>query len=318
MSAHPHSSLPVPVPERRALVAAAVAFATGIAVLVYALALAGGGPARDRVIHAPAPVVKPGTRAATTPAATTPAATTPAAAAAVPVTHTAARAISRAVPMLTDATHISSAWAAGFYPIYAEAARTFGVTWLLVASVHKQESAFSTAPTTYHGVNFARCCAGPMQFNVTNGPQTTWQRFSGAYRLGHRPSSYNHASAKHPSVYDDFDSIMAGASLLRASGAGAALDGTAWQAAYDYYGHDATGVAYADEVLARAWGWRAHGFCVNCGVEPSLIARAYADYGSYAMSKLAPPPMTKRSRHVRKTHVVADQHHRVADHLHQP
>ena len=57
----------------------------------------------------------------------------------------------------------------GFYPIYATAQSTFGVNWLLIASIHKQESAFSTAPTTYHGLNFAGCCGGPMQFNVTNG-----------------------------------------------------------------------------------------------------------------------------------------------------
>ena len=57
----------------------------------------------------------------------------------------------------------------GFYPIYATAQRTFGVNWLLLASIHMQETAFSTAPSTYHGLNFADCCGGPMQFNVTNG-----------------------------------------------------------------------------------------------------------------------------------------------------
>ena len=57
----------------------------------------------------------------------------------------------------------------GFYPIYATAQSTFGVNWLLLASIHRQESAFSTAPGTYHGLNFAHCCGGPMQFNVTNG-----------------------------------------------------------------------------------------------------------------------------------------------------
>ena len=34
------------------------------------------------------------------------------------------------------------------------------------------------------------------------------------------------------------------AHLLKTHGAGARLDGTAWLAAYDYYGHDLTGVAY--------------------------------------------------------------------------
>jgi hypothetical protein len=317
MSAHSHSPLPAPVPERRPLVIAAIAFALGLAVLLYAVALAGGNEDTGRVVRTTTAPAAPAQALAPTlpalrlgPLATAhpdqPIGTTP-------------HPVSRTVPMLRDAMHINKDWEAGFYPIYAEAARTFGVTWLLLASVHKQESGFSTASTTYHGVNFARCCAGPMQFNVTNGPQTTWDRFKNAFRQGDRPAAYNHVSSKHPSVYDDFDSIMAGAALLRASGTGAALDGTAWQAAYDYYGHDATGVAYADEVLARAWGWRAHGFCVNCGVQTALIDRAYADYGAYAMSQLTPPAVKKKkSGHVGKAHVVADQHHGVADHRNQP
>ena len=50
-----------------------------------------------------------------------------------------------------------------------------------------QESAFSTAPGIYHGLNFARCCGGPMQFNVTNGPVTTWDLVSNSYVL--RPAA---------------------------------------------------------------------------------------------------------------------------------
>ncbi len=168
----------------------------------------------------------------------------------------------------------------GFYPIYATAQRTFGVNWLLIASIHMQESAFSTAPSTYHGLNFAHCCGGPMQFNVTNGPVTTWDLVSNSYTYARRPASYGHMTAAHPSIYDDFDAIMAAAHLLSADGAGYALDGSAWVAAYDYYGHDATGVAYADEVLARAIGWSQHGFCINCGVEPALREAVHAAYGA--------------------------------------
>ncbi len=164
-------------------------------------------------------------------------------------------------------THISTRWMEGFYPIYAVAQRTFGVNWLLLASIHMQESAFSTAPGTYHGLNFAGCCGGPMQFNVTNGPVTTWQLVSDSYIYGRRPAAYDHMTATHPSIYDDFDAIMAAAHLLSADGAEYALDGAAWDAAYDYYGHDATGVTYADQVLARAIGWSQHGFCINCGVD---------------------------------------------------
>ena len=183
-------------------------------------------------------------------------------------------------------THISTRWMEGFYPIYATAQRTFGVNWLLIASIHRQESAFSTASDTYAGLNFAGCCGGPMQFNVTNGPVTTWQLVSDSYRYGSRPSAYDHATAKHPSIYDDFDAIMAAAHLLSADGAGYALDGSAWDAAYDYYGHDATGVTYADQVLARAIGWSQHGFCINCGVDSSLVEAVHAAYGAPVLAAL--------------------------------
>jgi hypothetical protein len=181
---------------------------------------------------------------------------------------------------------VSTRWMEGFYPIYEEAQNTFGVNWLLVASIHKQETAFSTAPSTYHGLNFAGCCGGPMQFNVTNGPVTTWDLVSNSYIYGRRPARYDHPTAAHPSIYDDFDAIMAAAHLMSADGAEMALEGSAWNAAYDYYGHDATGVSYADEVLARAIGWSQHGFCINCGVEPALVQATYAAYGAPALAAL--------------------------------
>src|SRR3954463_6361879 len=58
---------------------------------------------------------------------------------------------------------------AAFVPIYRESAAAFGLNWLLLASVHSEETGFSTHPTTYHGLNPAGCCAGPFQFNVING-----------------------------------------------------------------------------------------------------------------------------------------------------
>jgi hypothetical protein len=188
-----------------------------------------------------------------------------------------------AVYQAQTTTHIAAQWMQGFYPIYSIAQRTFGINWLLLASIHRQESAFSTAPGIYQGLNFANCCGGPMQFNVTNGGagiSSTWALVSDSYRYGARPVSYDHMTAKHPSIYDDFDAIMAAAHLLSADGAGYALDGTAWNAAYDYYGHDATGVAYADQVLARAIGWSQHGFCINCGVETTLVEAVHAAYGA--------------------------------------
>jgi hypothetical protein len=187
-------------------------------------------------------------------------------------------------------TEISQRWMEGFYPIYATAQSTFGVNWLLIASIHKQESAFSTAPTTYHGLNFAGCCGGPMQFNVRNGSRSgtgsTWDLVSDSYKYGKRPAVYDHMTQVHPSIYDDFDAIMAAAHLLSADGAEYALNGAAWDAAYDYYGHDATGVSYADEVLARAIGWSQHGFCINCGVEAAMVEAVQAAYGAPVLAAL--------------------------------
>ena len=54
-----------------------------------------------------------------------------------------------------EIAYVPAAWVAGFYDIYAPAQKTYGVNWLVIASVHKQETAFSTHPTTYHGLNFA-------------------------------------------------------------------------------------------------------------------------------------------------------------------
>jgi hypothetical protein len=192
--------------------------------------------------------------------------------------------------------HISTRWMEGFYPIYATAQSTFGVNWLLIASIHRQESAFSTDPTTYHGLNFVGCCGGPMQFNVTNGPVTTWQLVSDSYIYGKRPAVYDHMTAKHPSIYDDFDAIMAAAHLLSADGAEYALDGAAWDAAYDYYGHDATGVTYADQVLARAIGWSQHGFCINCGVEPAMVEAVHAAYGAPVLAALTTATTARAKR----------------------
>jgi hypothetical protein len=202
-------------------------------------------------------------------------------------------------------THIPERWMQGFYPIYAAAQRTFGVNWLLIASIHKQESAFSTAPSTYRGLNFAGCCGGPMQFNVTNGGAgipSTWALVNDSYRHGTRPGAYDHMTAKHPSIYDDFDAVMAAAHLLSADGAGTALDGNAWNAAYDYYGHDATGVVYADQVLARAISWSQHGFCINCGVDAAMVQAVHAAYGAPVAATLATAtaPRAKLSKHRRR------------------
>jgi hypothetical protein len=122
---------------------------------------------------------------------------------------------------------------------------------------------------------------GRVDSDVTNGPVSTWELARNAYRLGERPPAYAHRTATHPSIYDDFDSIMAAAWLLSSDGAGLALHGSAWIAAFDYYGHDAAGVRYADVVLARAIGWSQHGFCPGCEVKPALVRAVHEAYGEH-------------------------------------
>jgi hypothetical protein len=295
-AATPFAAPPSPPSERGAWLLACAIAVLGVAVLVAAVT---GVFGRTSTPVAPPPVLV----AATIPARS---AGTASAAGISTVRGAHARAAIVTRPSLAqqrvDArdfidptqTHISRRWMEGFYPIYATAQRTFGVNWLLLASIHRQESAFSTAPGIYHGLNFAGCCGGPMQFNVRNGGTgsggasipSTWELVSDSYIYGRRPAHYDHMTTRHPSIYDDFDAIMAAAHLLSADGAEYALNESAWDAAYDYYGHDATGVTYADQVLARAIGWSQHGFCINCGVEQAMVDAVQAAYGAPVLAAL--------------------------------
>jgi hypothetical protein len=51
-----------------------------------------------------------------------------------------------------------------------------GLSWQVLAAIGKIESDHgrSSAPGVRSGVNRFGCCAGPMQFNLTNGPPSTW------------------------------------------------------------------------------------------------------------------------------------------------
>jgi hypothetical protein len=290
MSNHP--SLPTPPSERWPLAVAFVALLAGVALLGVALSGAFGAPDGRRV---PAPPPIPAIVVVTPTPAPGPAAIAPAPAQAPAPTQTQHVADERRFTA-NDRKHVPAGWVAGFYDIYATAQKTFGVNWLLIASVHKQETAFSTHPTTYHGLNFARCCAGPMQFNVTNGTGaagSTWKRYKNAGAAAQRPAGYPHATVKHPSIYDDYDAIMAAAALLKDSGAGRTLDASAWRAAYDYYGHDLTGVSYANEVLARAIGWGQRAFCINCTTDTGLLGAVDAAWGAPVRAAMTPPPHTK-------------------------
>ncbi|HEX6677932.1 MAG TPA: hypothetical protein VF486_23320 [Actinomycetes bacterium] len=53
------------------------------------------------------------------------------------------------------------------------------LTWQVLAGIGKVESDHgrSAAPGVRTGLNAAGCCAGPMQFNLTDGPPSTWDSF---------------------------------------------------------------------------------------------------------------------------------------------
>ena len=68
---------------------------------------------------------------------------------------------------------------------YVTAAGTCpALTWQVLAAIGKVESDHgrSSAPGVRQGINRAGCCAGPMQFNLTNGPPSTWDSWGTGIR----------------------------------------------------------------------------------------------------------------------------------------
>jgi hypothetical protein len=111
---------------------------------------------------------------------------------------------------------------AGYLRLYRSAGATYRVSWPVLAAIGKVESDHGRArlPGVRSGLNryrdargrLRRCCAGPMQFNLTDGPPSTWQRYG------------------RGNVYDPADAIPAAARKLAADGARRNLD----QAIYAY------------------------------------------------------------------------------------
>jgi hypothetical protein len=90
-----------------------------------------------------------------------------------------------------------------YLALYQQAASTCPkLTWQVLAGIGKVETDHgrSHAPGVRSGLNRAGCCAGPMQFNLTNGPPSTWQAFG------------------RGDVYDPRDAIPAAARKLCANG----------------------------------------------------------------------------------------------------
>lgn len=96
---------------------------------------------------------------------------------------------------------------------YRRAARRYDLGprgWSIVAGIGKIETDHGRAdlPGVDSGLNFAGCCAGPMQFNLTNGPPSTWKAYGvDGDKDGDRDP------------YDPRDAIPAAGRYLAASGA---------------------------------------------------------------------------------------------------
>jgi hypothetical protein len=83
---------------------------------------------------------------------------------------------------------------AQYLGFYADAAGTCpGLSWQVLAAIGKIESDHgrSPAPGVRRGLNRFGCCAGPMQFNLTNGPPSTWDTWG----TGTRAHVYDPAHA---------------------------------------------------------------------------------------------------------------------------
>ena len=128
-----------------------------------------------------------------------------------------------------------------YFALYKLAKRRFDVPWLLVASVHYQETGFAKAPASL-------------------AHEPAWYRHKNAARELEvaRPASYPHHSERHPSIRDDFDVIMSIAAELRAAKA-RDLGKSGVRAAAVRYGSDPQGRLSAAMVLERARAWKVLG-----------------------------------------------------------
>jgi hypothetical protein len=105
---------------------------------------------------------------------------------------------------------------AGYLHLYRQAGVRYRIPWPVLAGIGKVESDHGRLrlPGVRSGLNryrdrhgrLRRCCAGPMQFNLTDGPPSTWARYG------------------RGSVYDPADAIPAAANKLVADGVRRDLD----------------------------------------------------------------------------------------------
>src|SRR5882724_9863223 len=122
-----HGSAPEPGEDRWPPLIAGLVFVAGLVLLAYALT---SGSGRDAAI--------PAATAAQEPALTVVGGPQP-----------AVEAPANVAPAPRPRRATWAEWTGLFKPLYTSGDRAFGVSWLLLAAVHKQETAFSTAAGTY-------------------------------------------------------------------------------------------------------------------------------------------------------------------------
>jgi hypothetical protein len=166
----------------------------------------------------------------------------PAADAATPPHHEAKRPAARGASSAPPPAPTGAARAeipATYLALYRTSARACpGLPWGVLAGIGKVETNHgrSSAPGVTSGVNAFGCCAGPMQFNVRNGPPSTWDHYGDGI-LAH--------------VYQARYAIPAAARLLCANGARGGRDLRGAVYAYNHAGW------YVDQVLTLARSYQA-------------------------------------------------------------
>ncbi len=166
----------------------------------------------------------------------------PAADAATPPHHEAKRPAARGASSAPPPAPSGAARAeipATYLALYRTSARACpGLPWGVLAGIGKVETNHgrSSVPGVTSGVNAFGCCAGPMQFNVRNGPPSTWDHYGDGI-LAH--------------VYQARYAIPAAARLLCANGARGGRDLRGAVYAYNHAGW------YVDQVLTLARSYQA-------------------------------------------------------------
>lgn len=158
-----------------------------------------------------------------------------------------------------------------FGAMYDAAGKAFGVNPYVLMAIHESESNYgrSALDGVRDGINFAGCCAGPMQFSIdpssasvaVGGRGATWAAYADAYADPRykleRPDSYPGRGKAIPSVYDPYYAIPAAAKYLSALGAGPAIDERTFQALLRYKGRPPASIPYAVTDFRRAQGLEA-------------------------------------------------------------